>query len=129
MALLYSKSPDVPANHNIAFDSQRNPVSVNNGFLEVCKPFTYEGRMGGMPFRRPFPCALGIDQLQATGFEDHAATGWLQTRTNVVPGEELTLRLAIWDAGDEVLDSTVLIDNLKWDVKPGTTVTVRPPIE
>ena len=45
----------------------------------------------------------------------------------MVPGEALTLRLAIWDAGDELLDSTVLIDNFRWDAKPGSTVTVRPP--
>jgi len=56
------------------------------------------------------------------------ATGWLQTRSNVVPGEELTIRFAIWDAGDEALDSTVLIDNFGWSAKPGMTVTMRPPI-
>ena len=127
VALLYSQAPTVPANHNIAFDSQNNPVSVNNGFVEVCKPFTYQGAKAGQDFMRQFPCALGVAELAGTAFEDHAATGWLQTHTNVVPGEELTLRLAIWDAGDEALDSTVLLDNLRWDVKPGSTVTVRPP--
>jgi hypothetical protein len=127
VALLYSKAPDVPANHNIAFDSQTNPVSVNNGFVEVCAPWTYNGRKGRMPFSRPFPCNLGTGELAATGFDEHAATGWLETRSNVVPGEELILRFAIWDAGDEVLDSTVLLDNFRWDAKAGTTVTMRPP--
>jgi hypothetical protein len=130
VALLFSRSPEVPPNRNVAFDSQKNPVSVNNGFVEVCTPFTYEGRTaGGQPFMRRFPCALGTGQLEGTGFEGHAATGWLQTQTNIVPGEELTLRFAIWDAGDEILDSTVLIDNFKWATKPGMNVTVRPPIE
>jgi len=127
VALLYSKVAGLPMNNNIAFDAQQNPVSVNNGFVEVCKPWTYEGTKGNMPFSRSFPCKLGIDDLRETGFEDHAATGWLQTTTNVVPGEELTLRFAIWDAGDEALDSTVLLDNLRWDAKPGTTATTRPP--
>jgi len=127
VALLYSKAPGLPANHNIAFDSQMNPVSVNNGFVEVCTPWQYEGMKGNMPFTRDFPCKLGVLDLARTGFEGHAATGWLQTQTNVVPGEELTLRFAIWDAGDEILDSTVLIDNFRWDAKPGSTVTVRPP--
>jgi putative metal-binding protein len=127
VALLYSKIPDLPANHNIAFDSQGNPVSVNNGFVEVCRPFTYQGTKMMVPFTRDFPCKLGIRELTGTGFENKAATGWLQTHSNVVPGEEITLRFAIWDAGDELLDSTVLLDNFKWDAKPGSTVTIRPP--
>jgi hypothetical protein len=127
VALLYSKVAGLPTNNNIAFDAQQNPVSVNNGFVEVCKPWTYEGTKGTMPFTRRFPCQLGTEELRGTGFEDHAATGWLQTTTSVVPGEELTLRFAIWDAGDEALDSTVLIDNLRWDAKAGTTATTRPP--
>jgi hypothetical protein len=127
VALLYSKVPGLPANNNIAFDSQMNPVSVNNGFVEVCRPWRYEGMKGNMPFFRDFPCKLGEQELGGTGFREHAATGWLQTQTNVVPGEEVTLRFGIWDAGDEVLDSTVLIDNFRWDAKPGSTVTMRPP--
>jgi hypothetical protein len=82
----------------------------------------------GIPFTREFPCKLGNAELVGTGFEKHAATGWLQTRSNVLPGEELTLRFAIWDAGDAVLDSTVLIDNFTWDAKAGTTVTTRAPV-
>jgi hypothetical protein len=127
VALLYSKSGEVPANHNIAFDSQGNPVSVNNGFVEVCQPHTYNGTMGTATFERRFPCQLGTKELTGTGFERRAATGWLQTHSNVVPGEELTLRFAIWDTADDILDSTVLLDNFKWDATPGSTVTVRPP--
>jgi hypothetical protein len=134
VALLYSKSPDVPMNHNIAFDAQKNPVSVNNGFVEVCDPYTYEGRRNGMPFTRSFTCQYGTRELAGTGFDaipgdptNHAATGWLQTHANVVPGEDLTLRFAIWDAGDEALDSTVLIDNVAWAAMPGSNETIRPP--
>lgn len=119
VALLYSQHPNNPPNKNVSFDSQGNPVSVNNGFLEVCQP----GNHGG----KNFPCPLGTAELTSTGFEDHAATGWLQTTTSVVPGEELTIRFAIWDMGDEILDSTVLIDNFQWDVDEGQTGTNRPP--
>lgn len=125
--LLYSRSSDVPATHNIAFDSQSNPVCVNNGFVEVCSPWTYTGTKAGQLFTRKFPCASGSADLGGTGFEDHAATGWLQSRSNIVPGEEITIRLAIWDAGDEILDSTVLLDNFRWALTPGKTETVRPP--
>lgn len=119
VALLHSQHPNTPANKNISFDKLGNPVSVNNGFLEVCKPGTHGGKS--------FACLLGNDELNGTGFEGHAATGWLQTNTAVVPGEEFTIRFAIWDMGDEVLDSTVLLDNVMWDVEEGETGTTRPP--
>jgi hypothetical protein len=137
VTLLYSKSPDVPVDHNISFDSQRNAVSVNNGFVEVCEPYTYRGVRNGMEITREFPCQYGTQQLLGTGFDVdpflpelpslHAATGWLRTQANIVPGEELTLRFAIWDTGDQVLDSTVLLDAFTWEAKPGQNETVRPP--
>jgi hypothetical protein len=137
VTLLYSKSPDVPVDHNISFDSQRNAVSVNNGFVEVCEPYTYRGVRGGMEITREFPCQYGTQQLLETGFDVdpflpelpsfHAATGWLRTQANIVPGEELTLRFAIWDTGDQSLDSTVLLDAFTWEAKPGQNETVRPP--
>ena len=121
VALLDSQHPNTPANKNISFDSQGNPVSVNNGFLEVCEPGSHGGKT--------FSCPLGTGELSGTGFEEHAATGWLQTTTAIVPGEVFTIRFAIWDMGDEILDSTVLIDNFKWDVEEGETGTDRPPVK
>ena len=111
VTLLYSNHPDTPSNNNISFDKLGNPVSVNNGFLEVCDGCTYN----------PF-------ELEGTGFEQHAATGWLQTVASVLPGEEITLRFAIWDMRDEYLDSAVLIDFFRWDLEPGQAGTVRPPL-
>ncbi|MBI5536606.1 MAG: putative metal-binding motif-containing protein [Deltaproteobacteria bacterium] len=119
VGLLYSIHPTVPQNKNVSFDAQKNPVSVNNGFLEVCKA----QKAGG----KTFGCAQGTGELNGTGFEDHAATGWLQTSAAITPGEEFTIRFAIWDMGDEVLDSTVLIDNFRFDVNEGQNQTVRPP--
>lgn len=42
------------------------------------------------------------------------ATGWLTTAGNVVPGETIKLRFAIWDGADAAFGSTILIDNFKW---------------
>lgn len=132
-ALLYSGNPSLPSSHNIAFDSQHNPICVNSGFVEVCEPYEYSGRKGGQPFTRSFTCRYGTAELAGTGFESevfggpHAATGWLTTRASIVPGEDFVLRLAIWDAGDEWRDSSVLIDNFKWEFVEGGAVTVRPP--
>ena len=109
---LQDPAPANAQSGNISFDSQKNPVSVNNGFLEVCSPQTIKGKT--------FPCALGTSELTGTGFDKpgtHAATGWLQTASPVVPGSIMTLRFAIWDMGDPILDSTVLIDKFQFSAK------------
>jgi hypothetical protein len=43
-----------------------------------------------------------------------AATGWLTVNGATTPGSQITLRLAIWDSGDGVVDSTVLLDGFQW---------------
>jgi hypothetical protein len=116
VALLWAKGA---AGKNVCFDAKGNPVSVNNGFLEVCPP----GNHGG----KDFPCALGTSQLDNTGFDGHGATGWLQTVHPIGSGEEFTLRFAIWDMEDDVYDSTVLLDNFRWDLNELPPLTQRPP--
>jgi hypothetical protein len=84
----------------------------------VCSPQTTNGKT--------FPCALGTGQLTGTGFEGHAATGWLETQSPVEPGSEITLRFAIWDMGDPDWDSTVLVDNFKFSADEATGTTTKP---
>ena len=109
---------------NISFDQDGNPISVNNSLLQVCVPQTAGDKN--------FSCPLGSDLLDGTGFDEldrsgpHAATGWLQTRAPVEPGSTITLRFAIWDSGDEILDSTVLIDNFEWSVEPAADTETTP---
>ena len=91
---------------NIAFDGEGNPVSVNNAYLRACKPQTAGNKA--------FDCPLGVGLLDQTGFDNSAATGWLVTQSPVTPRGLITLRFAIWDMGDSVLDSTVLLDALRF---------------
>ncbi|MDX2012036.1 MAG: hypothetical protein SFW67_17720, partial [Myxococcaceae bacterium] len=52
------------------------------------------------------------------------ATSQLVVRGNVLPGERFDLRIAIWDVGDPILDSVVVLDGFQWlsqSVTPGTT--------
>lgn len=115
---------------NISFDSKGNTLSVNAGFLEVCHPQTASN--GAF-----FDCVLGPDQLAGTGFDidffdqpttNSAATSWLQTTTPVAsPGEEITIDFAIWDSGDGVLDSTVLLDNFQFGLDDTPTQTAPIP--
>jgi hypothetical protein len=121
---------------NISFDSNNNPVAVNNNFLNRCTPNTDVGCLrspNASPFMPDMPlstakCEGGESELQGTGYGDSymtacdsaqnatlgGATGWLTTQAPVMPGETFTLEFMIWDAGDGVLDSSVLIDNFQW---------------
>jgi hypothetical protein len=42
------------------------------------------------------------------------STGWLSTTAPIQPGEDVILRFVIFDEGDGVLDSAVLLDNFQW---------------
>ena len=113
---------------NIAFDTQGNPISVNNALLQVCDPQTAGGKQ--------FTCPLGSSTLSGTGFgtdtagSNHAATGWLQTQVGIDPtlkGKDITLVFAVWDSGDGILDSTALVDNFQWSTQPGQNTPVTQP--
>ncbi len=123
-----SGSPD----GNIVFDLDGNKVSVNNSLLRACAP----GDFGG----RTFTCPLGVGPLAQTSYDNTAecgasspfpfplpfpfpmdedapigaSTGWLRTEVPVSGSEIITLRFAIWDAGDPQLDSLSLIDSFEW---------------
>lgn len=122
--VLQDPAPPNAIKGNISFDAQGNPVSVNNGFLEVCSA----QQAGG----KDFPCALGPGQLAGTGFDEayasgpHASTGWLETKSPVKPSGIVTLRFAVWDVADHVLDSTVLIDAFEFSVEEATGSSTSP---
>jgi hypothetical protein len=124
---------------NVSFDSKNAPVSVNNGFFDRCTPNSPTGCSGGGPGATA-ACAGGPGELAGTGFgltdllcDDFkeqtlgGATGWLTTQAPIQAGEELTLEFIIWDAGDGVLDSLVLLDKFQWIGGAVTTGTTRPP--
>ncbi len=105
-------------NGNISFDAANNPVSVNIALFDVC-----EG------------CNAGTAELLGTGFDtwgggvdDSGATGWLVTTAPVEPGSDFTVRFAIWDTGDTLYDSTVLIDNFTWIADGGSVDVGTTPI-
>jgi hypothetical protein len=118
---LVDPPPPGSINGNISFDAMTNPVSVNVAFFEVCSG-----------------CPLGTGELLGTGFDawdtyllppiqNAGATSWLATTAPVDPGDEVMIRFAIWDTGDDQWDSTTLIDNFRWIADGGTvTVTTNP---
>ena len=117
VAMLNPKVPNLP-DGNISFDQQGNPVSVNNSLLQVCAP-----QVAG---EKNFPCPLGATTLSGTGFESHAATGWLTTHAPVKRGDTVTLLFTLWDSGDGILDSTVLVDKFEWSNQVISCATTTP---
>ncbi len=110
---LVSPPPPSSQNGNISFDVMHNPVSVNIAFFDVCQG-----------------CPLGAGQMAGTGFDswgDAGATGWLSTQAPVKGGEVFSIRFAIWDTGDQALDSTTLLDGFRWLATSGTIETVTLP--
>jgi len=123
---------------NISFDSKHNPVAVNISFLDRCTPGVPVGCLrSNSPTTADPPlytsmCGSGTQELLGTGFGDTdmtqcdpsttsnvtatlgASTGWLTTTAPINPGEQFTLEFMIWDAGDGLLDSSVLIDHFQW---------------
>jgi len=67
-------------------------------------------------------CAYGSSQLEGSGFgvpdgETCPAGGgtfWLTSTGNVVPGEIVEVRIALWDVGDSIFTSLALIDAFQW---------------
>ena len=121
LALLAPAPPSVP-DGNVVFDAQGNTIGAHTSFIDVCgcqpaPPCT----AGGLQF----PCALGQDELQGTGYEQHGATAWLEASVPAAPNATITLRLVVYDSADGIFDSTTLIDNFHWIASPGAApVTV-----
>jgi hypothetical protein len=131
---------------NMSFDAMKNPVSVNNGFFDRCTPNVDTGcAPGAVPATSQ--CPGGTSELGGTGFgitdkwcaayqivgaggnktsTAGGATGWLTSSAPVQAGETFTLDLVIWDTGDGILDSSVLLDNFTWAAGAVTVSTDRP---
>ncbi len=113
VALLTTGAAGIPADKNVSFDGLGNPVSVNNGFFDVCSP-------SGC-----YNCPKGIAELAGTGMEGGVGggTSWLTTDAPVVPGETITLELLVFDVGDTAYDSHILLDNFRWGLNSATVST------
>ncbi len=134
LAVLKSKAFNGGVPENISFDPNKHPVSVNNDFFDRCTPKAATGCYGKPGIST---CAGGENELKGTGYyckntycgqqsTGGGATGWLQTKAPVEPGEEIQLDFMIWDTGDSALDSSTLLDNFQWVAGETTTVTDRP---
>ncbi len=101
------------ATANVCVDGNGEAISASSPLLTVCANGTTAQTMH---------CAQPVTGLDGTGYSDddgtgHAgggSTGWRTTSLPVTPGEALTLRLILFDVGDGILDSAVLLDDFRW---------------
>jgi hypothetical protein len=124
-----------PVDKNLSYDVYGSPVGVNSGMFDACVPGA-TGCSGDVDGYNS--CALGTFYLLGTGFDTSDAnvcgvstgrvgggTEWFDVRGNVVPGEIAELRFALWETGDGIIDSVVLLDDFRWSkqsVDPGTII-------
>jgi hypothetical protein len=95
--------PGATPSPNVVFDALGNPSGANSSqLLTVCAA------------AGAYPCPQGPAELAGTGFEGHGATAWLETRVPIPDGDTFTIVFAVWDSGDGVLDSTLLLDDFRW---------------
>lgn len=155
VALLDSTFAGMPANpvdKNLARYTAPSmaeyPVGVNlafgnTGLFTEC--LNGQTGCGGGSVAGNSSTCTGVAGLQGTGFDianppaqfgndpgycgasnlAGGATAWLSTSGNVVPGEIIELRIAVWDTGDPWYDSLVLLDNFQWSIEasdPGTVI-------
>ena len=115
LAMLTSTAMGIPADHQISFDANNNAVSVNNGFFQDCGG---NGKGCGT-------CPFGTAALAGTGFDtvNGGATEWLTTQAPITPGETMTLDLMVFDVGDHIFDTLVLLDNFRWSPQTSTVNT------
>lgn len=126
---LWSGVPANPADGNLAVHGAV-PVGVNlaagdTGLFTACENGPI-GCAAGATAGTISTCS-GTAALAGTGFDllgtacgtndlVGGGTGWLTVRGNVLGGEVITLRIALWDTGDALYDSLALLDGFRWSV-------------
>jgi cysteine-rich repeat protein len=100
-----------PFTGNITVDLLGNGISLDSSFFQVC--------LDSASPTPPKDCSVDPTQtLQGTGydlsFNEGGASLPMLTTAPVNPGELITLRLIIFDEGDGLFDSSVLLDAFTW---------------
>ncbi len=134
--------PLVNEDGNISFDKKGNAVSVNNAFFTTCVAPTCSA---SQPCKGNFDdgCQNGqcgqcdsSEELYAytnSPFNGHSGNGggtaWLTTSAPISGGQIFNLDFYIWDTKDQVLDSSVILDNFQWLCSAKLDTGFAPPID
>jgi hypothetical protein len=145
------------AGKNVAKDTKGQGITVNSGFFQLCpnpapkmiqKPEALvncvgsagdatKGVFGNLAGTYYDGAGIGSTDNTVASFNPGGkkyvyggGSGWLTTKFGVEPGEVLEIKFFVVDAGDGILDSAVLLDNIQWEKAPPKTITGevdRPP--
>lgn len=97
---------------------------VGNLCLVDEAPCTVTG-LWPVPYQGPAPELAGTG-FAPTGLEDGGATGWARIKGSAAPHEQLELTVALFDMGDQELDTLVLLDGFGWDCEGCTPTPDNP---
>ena len=118
---------------DFAYFSQEWPTYVDSTFNDMFVVWsTSESFTGNVTFIDDQPLTVtaldpymivqpGDPLLAGTGFPDSffdsdgAGTGWFTAKGSATPGESFTIAIAVFDMGDDILDTIGLIDKFRWD--------------
>ena len=135
-------APLVNDDGNISFDKKGNAVSVNNAFFTTCVAPSCSGA-NSCPGNFDEGCQKGHcgqcdspDDLYAytsTPYNgnngDGGGTAWLTTSAPISGGQIFNLDFYIWDTYDQILDSSVILDNFQWLCDATLNTGFAPPID
>ena len=97
----------LPALHNVMLDLSSKPLLSSPTTIRACSDTILPNGA--------YPCPLGTGPLTGSGFETYGGSGWLRTANlPVTAGDTVRIRFMVWDTGDHVLDTSVLIDGFRW---------------
>jgi hypothetical protein len=143
---------------NVAKDTKGQGITVNSGFFQLCpnpapKGIQMPEALVNCVGNAGDPAKSVLGTLAGTNFDGAGVgstdntvvsfnpgnkkyvygggSGWLTTKFGVEPGETIEIKLFVVDAGDGILDSAVLLDNVQWEKAPPKTITGevdRPPM-
>jgi hypothetical protein len=125
------ETPVPGGTHGFTFDfayfSVEFPEYVNTVFNDIFLVWSNsETYTGNLCFVNDQPCTVtalwpiqfqeGAAETVGTGFQEAGGgTGWYQAKASTEPGELLQLTWAVFDMGDTVFDTLVIVDNWRWD--------------
>lgn len=113
ICLLTSTHPGLPADRNVLYGSNSQPVTDQTADFTSCTP------------NPDYPCPAGTSELATTGYESiGAATSWATSTAPVVAGETITLEFILWDTSDPFYDALALLDNFQWSIIPRSVTGV-----
>lgn len=139
--VLMDDAPRMYEHDNVLVDSvnEKNPIGVNSGLLSICQSTDRAARddimctqdAARLKLLEKSGYAAGESTCAASmsgGKKDlgGASTDWLHTEVGVAGGKTVRLRFLLWDSGDPLLDSTVLLDNFRFLTTEPTTIATTP---